>query len=405
MENRLLPNADPDRPAEENGHEQVALIPIAPGQVELFDPTALDPGLLSPPEQSAIWPELLPPPPVLLLDAPAAPRPRSRWTGVARLALSAVLLVVSGAFIYGTRELSVSEVASVAGPSIVTITLADGVGSGVIVDGAGWIVTNEHVVGSAKQVIVEMSNGEQFQGEVYGTDTLTDLAIVRIQPDRTLPALPFGDSDTLRPGQDVVVIGTALGTYANSVSAGIVSGLGRSTQVEGGIILRSLIQTDAAINRGNSGGALLDRRGRLVGINSAIARLDVAQGIGFAIPVAAVRPLVDQARAGVPLARPWLGIRFLDLAPVDALALGISGGALLDGDADAPAVVPDSPADQAGLRQDDVIIAIAGRPIDLAHALDDLVSRHRPGETIEITVLRAGEQLTVTLTLGTRPRG
>ena len=181
-----------------------------------------------------------------------------------------------------------------------------GIGSGVIFDPNGWILTNKHVVTGSDELTVKLKDGREFAGTVYGVDTLTDLAIVKVE-GKDLPSAKIGDSGTIRVGQLAIAIGSPLGTYTNTVTAGIVSALGRSIDVESGRI-NNLIQTDTAINPGNSGGPLLDATGAVIGINTAVAR--TAEGIGFAIPINIAKPIMQQALAGKELERPWIGIRY-----------------------------------------------------------------------------------------------
>ena len=201
-----------------------------------------------------------------------------------------------------------------------------GVGSGIIYDPAGWIVTNKHVVAGANDLTVRLADGREFPGSVYGVDTLTDLAIVRIKADN-LPAASLGDSGGLKVGEVAVAIGSPLGTYTNSVTEGIISALGRTINVDASTALRGLIQTDAAINPGNSGGPLVDLTGHVIGINTALA--SSATGIGFAIPINVAKPIMDQAIAGMTLSRPWIGIRYVPLTPEIAknAVLSVQSGA------------------------------------------------------------------------------
>jgi len=317
---------------------------------------------------------------------------------------------------------AIVDAAATVSPAVVTITsVADydpssgavpqvGVGSGVIYDAGGWILTNCHVVKGGASLEVALQDGRTFPGRVYGIDTLTDLAIVKV--DATgLPAAPIGDSGGLQPGQQVIAIGSPLGTYTNSVTSGIVSALGRSIVAQGpegcNDDLRNLIQTDAAINFGNSGGALADTGSRVVGINTAIASR--AEGIGFAIPVNIAKPIMAQAVDGQPLARPYMGIRYIALTAELAAEqdLSIDFGALIaeSPDGSQPGVVVGGPADSAGLRDGDVITAIDGTRIDSRTPLEDLLALHAPGDTITLEVVRDGRTLTVSLTLGTRPAG
>ncbi len=281
-----------------------------------------------------------------------------------------------------------------------------GVGSGVIYDSAGWILTNRHVVEGSDKLAVELNDGRVFDGTVYGIDTLTDLAIVKVAATG-LPTATLGDSTALKVGQLVIAIGSPLGTYTNSVTSGIVSAKGRSITADGNTNLTNLIQTDAAINPGNSGGPLLDAGGHVVGINTAIAA--DSNGIGFAIPINIARPIMVQAVAGKPLARPYMGIvyRALDVQysktnnlPVNAGALVLPGGSQT---APAPAVVPGGPAEKAGVKEGDIIVKVNSQAIDGDHPLDATLSEFAPGDMITVEVLRGGQNETLTLTLGTRP--
>lgn len=289
-----------------------------------------------------------------------------------------------------------------------------GVGSGVIYDAAGWILTNRHVVRTAdgavaSELTVELKDGRELKGTVYGIDTLTDLAIVRI--DATdLPAAPIGRSADIKVGQLAIAIGSPLGTYTSTVTTGIVSATGRTVDVETGVRLTNLIQTDAAINPGNSGGPLLDAAGAVIGINTAVAR--DSNGIGFAIPIDIARPIMMQALAGEPLARPYVGIRYVAIdAKVKAEeALSVDQGALIGPATNAagetlPAITPGSPAEAAGLQDGDIVLSIEDQAIDVEHQLDAVLTSYAPGQTIKITILRGGTEMELSIKLGTRPEG
>src|SRR3954454_8144694 len=315
----------------------------------------------------------------------------------------------------------VIEAAQKVSPAVVTITVQTGeatdpnavpetgVGSGLIYDPNGFILTNRHVVSDATQVSVELNDGRTVPGTVYGVDTLTDLAIVKIDVS-DLPAAPIGDSATLEPGQTAIVIGSPLGTFTNSVTSGVVSALGRSLVVTDPVTsqqrrLRNLIQTDAAINPGNSGGPLIDSSGEVVGVSTAYAQ--GAQGIFFAIPINIAKPIMSQAVAGEPLSRPWLGIVYqaVDRSVADENKLPVDYGAWISpttasGD---PAIVPGSPAEQAGLQEGDIITSIDGHRIDAGAGLDDVLSLFKPSDTLTLQVLRNGESVELKATLGTRP--
>ena len=289
-----------------------------------------------------------------------------------------------------------------------------GVGSGVIYDAAGWVLTNKHVVtnedgSTATTMTVELKDGREFKGTVYGIDTLTDLAIVKV--DATdLPTAPIGRSADIRVGQLAIAIGSPLGTYTSTVTTGIISATGRTVQVTAEDRLSNLIQTDAAINPGNSGGPLLDAAGNVIGINTAVER--DSTGIGFAIPIDIARPIMQQALAGQPLARPYVGIRYVSVdAKVKADEhLSVDHGALVgpsngsDGES-APGVPPSSPAEAAGLKDGDIILSIEGQAIDAEHPLDAVLTSFAPGQAVKVEVLRGTDQIELTITLGTRPEG
>jgi S1-C subfamily serine protease len=285
---------------------------------------------------------------------------------------------------------------------------ATGVGSGFIYDSNGWILTNRHVVEGSDSLEVQLNDGRVLAGTVYGIDTLTDLAIVKI--DGTgLPTAAIGESSALKVGQLVVAIGSPLGTFSNSVTSGIVSAKGRTITTDGNQNLNNLIQTDAAINPGNSGGPLLDANGSVVGINTAIAA--DSTGIGFAIPIDIARPIMSQAVAGKELARPYMGVvyRTLDRQYADANGLTTNEGAvIIPGGTPTdpkPAVVPGSPAEQAGIKEGDIIVKVNGQAIDNDHPLDATLAESMPGDTVTIEVLRDGATVSLSLTLGTRPAG
>jgi S1-C subfamily serine protease len=285
---------------------------------------------------------------------------------------------------------------------------ATGVGSGVIYDSNGWILTNHHVVEGGDKFDVELKDGRVLSGKVYGIDTLTDLAIVKVEATG-LPTAQIGESDSLKVGQLVVAIGSPLGTYSNSVTSGIVSAKGRSIVTDGNDSLNNLIQTDAAINPGNSGGPLLDASGSIVGINTAIA--SNSNGIGFAIPIDIARPIMEQAVAGKPLSRPYMGIHFqsIDRKLADEKKLPVKAGALVGGfdqnGQPVSGVEAGKPADQGGIKDGDIITAIDGKPIDEEHPLDATLAQFSPGDTVTVDVLRDGQHVTLQVTLGTRPAG
>ena len=278
-----------------------------------------------------------------------------------------------------------------------------GVGSGVIFNAGGWILTNRHVVTGSNKLTVALNDGRTFDGTVYGIDTLTDLAIVKVNASG-LPTATMGDSSSLKVGQLAIAIGSPLGTYTNTVTSGIISAIGRSIDVENGT-LNNLIQTDTAINPGNSGGPLLDGGGNVIGIDTAVA--SNAQGIGFAIPINIAKPLLQQALSGEKLARPWIGIRYEAVTPalVRDRSLPVDHGALVgasqSGGSDA--VTPGSPAEKAGIKDGDIVTSVEGITIDTDHPLDAVLTQFAPGRTVTVEVYRNGSTVKLQVTLGTRP--
>jgi S1-C subfamily serine protease len=303
------------------------------------------------------------------------------------------------------------------GPSVVTIVAHAPtglvVGSGIIYDSAGWILTNKHVVVNARTIDVRLSDGRTFAGRLYGNDTLTDLSILKIDGALGLSAAPIGSSSSLRIGQLTIVIGSPLGVdYPNSVTSGIISALGRDVTITSdsslsGTSLHGLIQTDAAISSGNSGGPLVDASGRVIGVTTILA--ESAQGIGFAIPIDIAKPIMQQALAGAKLARPFIGINYvaIDAGLAAKQKLPIDHGAWVHKEDDAgnsiEAVTKDGPADRAGIKTGDIITELEGQPIDATHPLEDYLVQYAPGRTISLEVLRGTTYRTILVTLGTRP--
>jgi serine protease Do len=281
-----------------------------------------------------------------------------------------------------------------------------GTGSGVIISPDGLIITNGHVVGDAKDVTVILDNGDVLDGTVTGVDTLTDFAFVKVDA-QDLPAATLGDSSGLKVGQLAIAVGNPLGNFPSSAAAGIISGLDRSIDVFGGLTggerLNHLIQTDAAVNSGNSGGALFDGDGNLIGIITAEA--GTSDGIGFALPIDLAKPIITQAEAGAEIARPYVGVVFreVDAQVAEDESLPVTSGAWVQGDEGQEAVVDGGPADEAGLQQGDIITAVDGVAVDRDNPLDLQVLRFAPGDQVTLQVLRDGETLDLPTTLGTRP--
>ena len=300
-------------------------------------------------------------------------------------------------------------------PAVVTIRTAQGgvfgstsgTGSGVIYHSDGWILTNRHVVENAETLEVSLNDGRSYAGTVYGIDTLTDLAIVKV--DATdLPTAPIGTSAGLEPGQLAIAIGNPLG-YENTVTTGIVSGLGRQIQATDATqtsaeTLRNLIQTDAAINPGNSGGPLVNSAGQVIGINTAVST--DAQGLGFAIPIDVAKPIMEQALDGDPLVRPWIGVYYVPVtaAIAEEADLPVDYGAYIT-PRDGANPISGSPAEAAGLQQGDVIVALDGEQVTAEQDLSTLILPHAPGDTITLRVLRDNSTREIEVTLGELPAG
>ncbi len=269
-------------------------------------------------------------------------------------------------------------------------------GSGVIVNAArGYLLTNEHVVKHADTIRVTLRDGRQLDATVVGSDPETDVALLKVRPE-ALDALPLGDSDTLQVGDFVVAIGNPFG-LGHTVTSGIVSALGRSgLGIEG---YEEFIQTDASINPGNSGGALVNLNGELIGINTAIvAPAGGNVGIGFAIPINMARSIMQQLIDFGEIRRGLLGVNMQDLTPDLAEALGLEAraGAVVN------RVLAGSAADEVGIQRGDVITHIDGVPVPSAAALRSRVGVTPTGQTIELTLLRGQERLTVEATIGQR---
>ncbi len=274
-----------------------------------------------------------------------------------------------------------------------------GEGSGVVFDEEGYILTNNHVVEGASEISVVFpgENEREFTGEVIGGDPVTDLAIVKIEPEGEIPTAPLGDSDKLRAGEVAIAIGNPFG-LSNSVTVGVISALGRSIPLQEGTELTNFIQTDAAINPGNSGGALINGRGEVIGINTAIIR--GAQGIGFAIPINDAKEIACELQEHGYIERPWLGIMGGTLNPaiVREYDLPVDKGVLI------VEVMENSPAYQADLRPDDIITEVNGEPLHSIEELIQDIQKRELDEELSLTIYRDQEQITVDVQLEPRPQ-
>lgn len=280
-----------------------------------------------------------------------------------------------------------------------------GAGSGFIITSDGMIVTNRHVVEDEEaEYTVITKDDQKFAARVLATDPFNDLAIVKIEGEN-LPTVTLGDSDKLKLGQRVIAIGNALGELQNTVTTGVVSGIGRDITAGGGGTstekLSEVIQTDAAINPGNSGGPLVNLSGEVIGVNTAVSQF--AQLIGFAIPINQVKKVISDVKEFGKVRRPFLGVRYvivtetfakLNKLPVDYGALIVKGDTREE-----LAVIPNSPADKASLREGDIILELDGKRITPEQQLADLLRDYNPGDRVILRILADGEEKTVSVTL------
>ena len=283
-----------------------------------------------------------------------------------------------------------------------------GQGSGFIVSSDGIIVTNKHVVlDEEADYTVVTNNGQQYPAQVLAKDPIQDLAVLKVEGSSSFPTIKLGDSDSLQIGQTVIAIGNALGEFQNTVSVGVISGLGRTITASGGGILETLedvIQTDAAINKGNSGGPLLNLKGEVVGINTAVSL--EGENIGFTIPINKAKKDIEQVKTIGKIVYPFIGVRYIIIneeiqkendLPVDYGALIVSGEG-----ADTVAIVPGSPAEESGLQEGDIILEFDGQRITSTNSLADIISNYDPGDIVVLKVLRDEQEMFFTITLTER---
>lgn len=279
-----------------------------------------------------------------------------------------------------------------------------GGGSGFIVSEDGLILTNKHVVSvKGADYIVFTNNGEKYEAEVLARDPGQDLAILKIEGGK-FPLLNVGDSDELEIGQTVIAIGNALGEFRNTVSVGVISGLGRTITASGGGLVETLtdiIQTDAAINRGNSGGPLLNLRGEVIGINTAVAL--EAENIGFAIPINKARKAIEQVKTLGKIIYPFLGVRYVIINKEIQTRNNLSvdyGAWIIGGDLPGEtAVFPGSAAEKVGLQEGDIILEFNNEKITIENTLAKVIMKYNPGDKVVLEVLRDGQKKVFQVTL------
>ena len=269
-----------------------------------------------------------------------------------------------------------------------------GLGSGVIIDKRGLVLTNFHVVKGADEILLRLSDKREYRGQILGTDPKTDIALVRFQPEHEITVANLGNSDALRVGEWAIAIGNPFG-LDQTVTVGVISATGRSDV--GIATYENFIQTDASINPGNSGGPLVNLKGEVVGVNTAIVA--AGQGIGFAIPINMVKRVVDQLMDKGKVVRGWLGVALQPLSPELAQSLGVSGtaGAVVG------STIAGSPAAQAGLQQGDVIVAYDKTPVEDYRHVQRLVAESRVGSNVTLQIVRKKQKMVVPVTIAEVP--
>ena len=316
------------------------------------------------------------------------------------------------------KEADLAELVEKTSPTVVSIVTSqvsgqgffqqevEGAGTGIVISEDGYILTNKHVISEARSVQVVMSDGTRHSDvTVVGSDPLNDIAFLKIKNVSDLKVATLGDSGAMRVGQDVIAIGNSLGQYQNTVTSGIVSGLGRpvtaasselNSRVES---LTDLLQTDAAINPGNSGGPLINSAGQVVGINTAIAA--DAQGIGFAIPINAAKGMIRGVIANGKVEKAYLGVQYVAITPDvrTQYKLSVDQGALVRSGSGS-AVESNGPADKAGIKDGDIITKVNEKSVGNQGGLGSLVAEFMPGEKVTLTIIRDGKEQQKTLTLG-----
>jgi len=283
-----------------------------------------------------------------------------------------------------------------------------GGGTGFIVSSDGLILTNKHVVSDKNaSYTVYLNTGEKYEAKVLAVDPIDDIALIKIEA-HNLPTLTLGDSDGIKVGQTVIAIGNALGEFRNTVSVGVVSGLSRSitaSDASGNTeTIDNVIQTDAAINLGNSGGPLINLKGEVIGINTAIA--SGAENIGFAIPINRAKKAIESYQKFGKITAPYIGIRYIliNSAIQKQNNLPVDYGAWINaGSSKEPAVISNSPAAQAGLKEGDIILEFNGEKITTTNTLNGILKKYKVGDKVSLKILRDKQEMTIELVLGERP--
>jgi len=276
-----------------------------------------------------------------------------------------------------------------------------GGGTGFVVSANGLIVTNKHVVSDAQaDYTVILNDGKKLTAKVIVRDPSFDLAVLKVERNDLVP-LPLGDSSKLKLGKTVIAIGNALGEFKNTVSVGVVSGLNRSVEVDNEL-MTDLIQSDAAINKGNSGGPLLNLSGEVVGINTAMAL--GAENIGFAIPINQLKKTIEQVEKNGSLKLAYLGVKYQLVTPdlQKSKKLSVDYGALIVSGENDPGVVPNSPAENAGLKEGDIILEINGEKVARDKSLASILRNYSPEDRVSVKIIRDGREMTLQATLGER---
>lgn len=310
-------------------------------------------------------------------------------------------------------ETTVTQAVKAMGPAVVTVvgtvpgqqtffgrtSDSEVSGSGFFVSDQGYVVTNNHVVEGTKSLKLILSDGSERAATIVGTDKYNDIAVLKAEgPVPGVAAL--GDSDVLQPGETVIAIGSPLGDFKNTVTVGVVSATGRSIDTGQGFQIEGLIQTDAAINQGNSGGPLVNLAGQVIGVNTLIVRGSgsgaVAEGLGFAIPIDTAQAVAAQIIAKGYFAHPYVGITYQPITPAIARAYNLPAqwGVYVS------RVASNSPASEAGLQRGDIIVSVGGTPLDETHQYLNTLYVYQPGDQIALSILRGTQQMDLQVTLG-----